>query len=501
MFVYLFGNSTQFILLLEKARGSLRDIIHPDTSEKKALLNDVLSKLTQQDIVKDIFTALSFVHSRSYDVNNNISHRDIKPENILIVRHKRSGMYSIKFTDFDSAKELEVDDKVQITSAGNIFTPLYKDPNLDKKQARKMLIGSNVYQPSDVYAAALVAYEVLGNGDHVFQGKEETIDHLTTLLNMKHNNRINLMESKIDELAKNLIFTMTQPKPEDRITMKEAEQSPFFSDDAYHLQVLNAVNDAIIDLDDSDESNAIKDALNETFFMVFQTEWKKLPFVIPEILQCSKYSNNLISYFRYCRNMIVHAEQHKDVLRKHLRIHPTPANLWRETLKSTPTSSVHLHWLGKVHLKGLSITEAFPELCCKAYEEQMKLKKKELEAVWESIQSCVKDKHNDDAHYVDKDAEMIEAFDVTHKQMVQLLDKTEVKFRAYKEKMKKMEKELQRAKSKVTNLKRNKRPTADIREAENQLQDLQRKVDADMNFKWMLDVRNVIRNPETLHQS
>ena len=62
---------------------------------------------------------MSYIHSNN-GVDNKISHRDIKPENLLIFRQQRDGKLVIKYADFNSSKQLGVDDTVNITTV--LFT-------------------------------------------------------------------------------------------------------------------------------------------------------------------------------------------------------------------------------------------------------------------------------------------------------------------------------------------------------------------------------------------
>ena len=262
-----------FSLLLEKAEGSLRDIIR---DKDGPLRQKLLQKMDMRDVIGQVFDGLTYIHSNKYMDKDRIAHRDIKPENILVTLQKRDGSYIIKFTDFDSAKQLDKEQMVEITK--DAFTGLYLDPALRAKieQGEQVLI--NDYLAHDVYATALVMYELLGNGEHLYK-----IGSKTTFTNMEINDRTNLINAEIDEFAKNLIWTMTQPKIEDRVTMQEAKKTPFFLSHHDHIQALNALNEAMIELGDSDKAKAIKDELNENFFMVLDKKWKELPIAIPEI--------------------------------------------------------------------------------------------------------------------------------------------------------------------------------------------------------------------------
>ena len=139
---------------------------------------------------------MAYIHSNN-GVDDKISHRDIKPENLLIFRQKRDGKLVIKYADFDSSKQLGVDDAVNISTG--LFTKKYLDPNIDWKKSKRMRVQWKEYQGGDVYSGGCVLYEVLRDGEYLFEGGSFG----KTLLKVENNDRSNLLESDIDELAKN----------------------------------------------------------------------------------------------------------------------------------------------------------------------------------------------------------------------------------------------------------------------------------------------------------
>jgi len=83
-------------------------------------------------------------------------HRDIKPENIFLVRHGED-MDFAKILDFGIAKPIAgelSDDGVRLTQAGMAFgTPIYMAP--------EQALGNPMDGRADLYAAAVVAYEMV----------------------------------------------------------------------------------------------------------------------------------------------------------------------------------------------------------------------------------------------------------------------------------------------------------------------------------------------------
>ena len=155
-----------FRLLLEKAEGSLRDITGP-LPKNPTLKQELLSCMTMRDAVAQMFDGVAYIHSKTDEVKNKISHRDLKPENILIVKKPRDGKLVIKITDFGSVKQLDEGILTAMTTQVAVYTPLYLDPNLKKKKEKREEVMVDDYLAHDVFGAAEVAYELIGNGDHL----------------------------------------------------------------------------------------------------------------------------------------------------------------------------------------------------------------------------------------------------------------------------------------------------------------------------------------------
>jgi eukaryotic-like serine/threonine-protein kinase len=110
-------------------------------------------------ILRNIAQALAYAHSHG------IVHRDIKPENVLL----SSGTAMV--TDFGIAKALSVSKAqapggpagITITAMGaSLGTPAYMAP--------EQAVGDEVDARADLYAWAVIAYELLA-GHHPFAGK------------------------------------------------------------------------------------------------------------------------------------------------------------------------------------------------------------------------------------------------------------------------------------------------------------------------------------------
>jgi serine/threonine protein kinase len=100
-------------------------------------------------ILAHILRGLGHIHQAG------LIHRDIKPENIYLIRQGNDEDFA-KILDFGIAKAMrgELDDGVRLTQAGMAFgTPIYMAP--------EQALGNPMDGRADLYAAAVIAYEML----------------------------------------------------------------------------------------------------------------------------------------------------------------------------------------------------------------------------------------------------------------------------------------------------------------------------------------------------
>jgi len=101
-------------------------------------------------ILAHLLRGLSCIHA------NGLIHRDIKPENIFLIRHGNDLDFA-KILDFGIAKPMSgelSDDGVRLTQAGMAFgTPIYMAP--------EQALGNKMDGRADLYAAAVIGYEML----------------------------------------------------------------------------------------------------------------------------------------------------------------------------------------------------------------------------------------------------------------------------------------------------------------------------------------------------
>ena len=109
--------------------------------------------------VNDIAAGLQVAHEHK------IVHRDLKPENVMIARSSDGGERAVVM-DFGLAKEHRTEEELQkLTTAGMVLgTPEFMSP--------EQLRGKPVDARSDVYALALMAFEML-TGQLPFAGRTQ----------------------------------------------------------------------------------------------------------------------------------------------------------------------------------------------------------------------------------------------------------------------------------------------------------------------------------------
>jgi len=141
VYEYFEDDGTPFISMEYFARGSLRPLLSELTLPRVAgVLEGVLAGLA---------------HAESHG----IVHRDLKPENVMVTT---SG--TVKIADFGIAKALQTSPEGSLTTTGKtVGTPVYMAPEL--------ALGGEIGSWTDLYAAGVMAYEMLA-GRAPFDGSE-----------------------------------------------------------------------------------------------------------------------------------------------------------------------------------------------------------------------------------------------------------------------------------------------------------------------------------------
>ena len=144
-----------------------------------------------------------------YLIDRNIIHRDLKPQNILI-----SDSDEIKITDFGFARYYKQNEMVE-TICGS---PLYMAPEIMKKKKYK----SNV----DLWSVGIIMYEML-TGYVPFKARTplELIQTIENTDKVKFPSNI-----EISEDCKNLLNSLLQKNPDDRISWSNFFKHPWLGD-------------------------------------------------------------------------------------------------------------------------------------------------------------------------------------------------------------------------------------------------------------------------------
>jgi serine/threonine protein kinase len=162
------------------------------------------SKLSTQQIaslIRDVISAIYYLHN----MNPQIIHRDIKPENILINSNMKA-----KITDFGWSTYIKPGD-IRNSVCG---TPIYMAPEMINKK------GYN--EKVDIWCIGVLLFELL-TGDQAWAGENiETVKY-----NICHL-RISWPEN-MNSYAEDLISKILKSNPEERISLKDMLNHPFFT--------------------------------------------------------------------------------------------------------------------------------------------------------------------------------------------------------------------------------------------------------------------------------
>lgn len=184
------------LLVMEFALGSLEKFLYKQSRPLKSL-ESKFHAITQ------IAEGLSFLHSRS------VIHRDLKPSNLLVTRHTRDGMLTIKLADFGMAC---MHDNVQKSS--NVGTPSYLAPEVLSQTET-----CEYNELADVYAFGILLNEIFAAEKPYWDTHQEaTFNLMGLMLKIQHGFRPKLA-TKAPPLVQALISNCWAAKPADRPNM------------------------------------------------------------------------------------------------------------------------------------------------------------------------------------------------------------------------------------------------------------------------------------------
>lgn len=163
------------------------------TNLRQFLRNNNISVYDKRDLVKQLFSAINYAHSKG------IIHRDIKPENILV-----SDNLVLKIVDFGLAFGLN--DSLVTAQYSLVGTPSYMSP--------EQIQGDRPSFKSDLFSAGIVIYEMY-NEVNPFLGQDinETLNKILSYDEEKHLPLLSSMPEDISLALKCLL----KKEPEERI--------------------------------------------------------------------------------------------------------------------------------------------------------------------------------------------------------------------------------------------------------------------------------------------
>jgi calcium-dependent protein kinase len=150
--------------------------------------------------------AISYCHSK------NIIHRDLKPENIMIVNRQKNGVIQVKIIDFGTAKLFE---KGQ-TENKYVGSSYYMAPEVIKRKYD---------EKCDIWSCGVILY-ILLTGKPPFDGVDD--DEIIESVKEGEYDTETFPYNTLSNEAKDLIDRLLTYDPNERITVEEALEHPWF---------------------------------------------------------------------------------------------------------------------------------------------------------------------------------------------------------------------------------------------------------------------------------
>jgi serine/threonine protein kinase len=196
-----FDDSFNVYLLLEKLKIDLFDFLRTRPFEGIENIKLLFFKLIK---------ALSSVHKLGF------LHSDIKIENIMF-----TDTYDIRLIDFGVSKFLSLNPSIEILKrlAGSEST---RAP--DARNVAKYFKGNRVSYSSDVYSLGIVFLQILLARNEIFEIEKPRI-----ITYIDGSERSRFFREKIGDEGMDLIYSMTEKKATDRISLELALLHPFFT--------------------------------------------------------------------------------------------------------------------------------------------------------------------------------------------------------------------------------------------------------------------------------
>ncbi|ROL47962.1 Serine/threonine-protein kinase/endoribonuclease IRE1 [Anabarilius grahami] len=196
-------------LALQLCEYTLEEYIQeylPDDCAERSL---VLKKL-----VKEVLCSLQVLHQPQ----TKVLHRDIKPQNVLIDIKGKA-----KLADFGISRRLKQGETTIRTSIAG--TRCWK-----AKETIKEEVNTGYKRSSDIQVAGMLVYYILSGGHHPFG---EDVDCEYKILQGRYS-----LEHLDDDVGKDLVEWMINENPEERPTVEQTLEHPFFWTDERRVRYL-----------------------------------------------------------------------------------------------------------------------------------------------------------------------------------------------------------------------------------------------------------------------
>ncbi|KAK2914375.1 hypothetical protein Q8A67_002774 [Cirrhinus molitorella] len=267
-------------LVLQLCEYTLEEYIQdhlPDDSAERSL---VLKKL-----VKEVLCSLQVLH----DQQTKVLHRDIKPQNVLIDISGKA-----RLADFGISRQLKQSETTLRTSIAG--TRCWKAKETINDEAK-----TKYKRSTDIQVAGMLVYYILSRGHHPF-GKQPYCE--VNILQGSYS-----LEHLDDDVAKDLVKWMINEDPNNRPTVEQTLEHPFFWTDERRLEYLKKMGNQ----KEVEKYNNIDEELLHPLKKCTEgksvSKWKtELPSELVQKLESKKkpYPENTLGLLRFIRNLHEH---------------------------------------------------------------------------------------------------------------------------------------------------------------------------------------------------
>ncbi|XP_030194430.1 serine/threonine-protein kinase ppk4 isoform X26 [Gadus morhua] len=259
-------------LALQLCEFTLEEFLKPDLTEKK-----------KRNLVTDVLSSLSVLHGQTPP----ILHRDIKPQNVLIdVREKA------RLADFGISRTLPKGQTSRHTKKAGTKCWMASE-NLEEDVA-------SCKMSADIQVAGMLTYYILSGGHHPFgRGSRCESNILDGFYSLDHVQ---------DLITKDLVKWMISKNPNERPTVQECLDHPFFWLKSKKIRYLGNIGNVEEVKNYSKTEKCLLDELDRDVGEASWKDWKqKFPREIVKKLDGKgTCSENTAGLLRFIRNLLQH---------------------------------------------------------------------------------------------------------------------------------------------------------------------------------------------------